>query len=376
MASNPEFPESIEIRMDHQNTATWDTTLAQFRDATVYQSFGYGVARWGGNQVSTLAVFRGGKAISAAMVRQTRAVLGFGGIAHIGWGPAWRPREGCDDLDNLRLAIRALRREYAIRQRRFLRIIPNIYTESEHPARRIFAEEGFTGHPRHEQTILVDLSPSLAELRAQLRRSWRQLLVKAEKAGLEVIQGTGIELYDEALAVYRQMHIRKQFVEFVDKNQFRSMQAALPEGLKMQILLVREGGEPVAALAWAAIGDTGLPLLAATGARALKNNAANLMWWRMLEWLKSNGLNSCDLGGIDPVQNPGGFTFKTGISGDAGRTVSSLGEFVCCTSPISRGLVFAGFAARSGLRRLRLLLEKRRQSRTAKLPAKDGTSGP
>jgi lipid II:glycine glycyltransferase (peptidoglycan interpeptide bridge formation enzyme) len=352
MNEKPTVSDPYDICFNRQSAESWDEALTRFNDGIVYQSWAYAAARWGTKGLSTVSLFRNGIPASAALVRLIRLPFALGGIAYIGWGPVWQTDATSNDIENLRRAIRALRQEYAVRRRLFLRVVPNIYVTTEHPARQVFLDEGFVYHRRHEETIFLDLSPSSDNLRAQLRKSWRQGLVKAEKAGLEVARGTAVELFDEALVIYRQMHSRKKFAEFVDKDQFRAMQIALPERLKMQIILVRDAGEPVAALAWSAIGDTGLPLLAATGDRALRNGAANLMWWQMIQWLKQNGTRFCDLGGIDPVQNPGGFTFKTGIAGEAGRRVFSLGEFVCCTNPISRLAATGGIAVRNQLRRL------------------------
>jgi lipid II:glycine glycyltransferase (peptidoglycan interpeptide bridge formation enzyme) len=258
----------------------------------------------------------------------------------------------------LRIGIRALRDECSIRQRLFLKVVPNLYAGPEHPAKQVFLEEGYSWHPRNEGTILIDLSPPLDELRGRLRRRWRQTLAKAEKSGLELEEGTSVALYDEALIVYRQMHQRKRFAEFVDKTQFRAMQESLPEEARMRILLVRKNRETVAALAWSVVGETGIPMLAATGEKALETNAAYLMWWKMVEWLKLNNFSYCDLGGIDPIQNPGGYTFKSGLGGDARLEVKPLGEFVHCTNLLSRGVVEGGVGIRQLVRQFRLWRER------------------
>jgi lipid II:glycine glycyltransferase (peptidoglycan interpeptide bridge formation enzyme) len=144
------------------------------------------------------------------------------------------------------------------------------------------------------RTLLIDLSLSLDELRKGTRRKWRQALGYAEKRELELIEGTSDELYDIALMIYQEMHARKKFVEFVDMNQYRTIQRDLPDPLKVIVSICTLKSRPIAALAWSAMGNTGLPVLAATGDEALKTNASNLMWWKMIEWFKQRSYRWCD----------------------------------------------------------------------------------
>lgn len=349
------------VLIDHHRQHSWIETIAQFPDASVYQTLEYARARWPEHQISTLLLSDGREFLAAALVRQVRFPLGCGGVAYVGWGPACAAQDGAINLDAFRLAVQALRQEYAVRRGLLVRLVPNLYVDADHPARAICVEEGFTWSARPDATILLDLRPPLTELRANLRRSWRQVLNKVEKAGLEVVSGTAPELYDEGLSVYREMHARKQFAEFVDKAQFRAMQHMLPASHKMQVLLVREQGQAIAALAWSVIGRTGLPLLAATGARALETNAAYLMWWKMIEWLKANGFSHCDLGGVDPELNPGGFTFKTGLAGSQNPSRKLLGEFTCCTRRTTALTVRLGLSVRNQLRHLRQSWNRRKR---------------
>lgn len=356
--------KAMTIEIDQHSTTSWTPALGTFADASIYQSLEYASARWPADGISTLKLLTDGRPAALAMARVLQFPFSLGGIAYVGWGPAWSTIGNAAEVDTLRSMVRALRNEYAVRRGLQLRVVPNIYSDNGHPAKQVFLEEGFEWAPRADATIFLDLSPTLTELRAQLRRSWRQVLVKAEKAGLMVEQGTDTSLYDAALDVYREMHARKRFTEFVDKAQFRAMQQALAANQKMQILVVRENETVVAAIAWSVIGTTGLPLLAATTARALETGAGNLMWWRMIEWMKLNGFSRCDLGGVDQAQNPGGYIFKSGIAGSQCAVVPSLGEFNCCERPLTSALVRTGTFARNALRRARVVSERWQKRRS------------
>jgi lipid II:glycine glycyltransferase (peptidoglycan interpeptide bridge formation enzyme) len=52
----------------------------------------------------------------------------------------------------------------------------------------------------------------------------------------------------------------------------------------------------------------------------------------MIKWLKGNGFQFYDLGGIDPEQNPGVYHFKQGFSG---QDVSRIAPFESCEDFIS-----------------------------------------
>jgi len=223
-------------------------------------------------------------------------------------------------------------------------MLPNEIDHGDHPLTILLEAEGFKWKEGTigNRTLLIDLSLTLDELRKGMRRKWRQALGYAEKKGLELIEGTSDELYEMGLTIYREMHARKRFVAFVDMDQYRAIQRDLPDPLKIMIMICTLQGKPISALAWSTMGHTGLPVLAATGDEALKTNASYLMWWTMIERLKRHGCRWCDLGGIDPVSNPGGYLFKTGLAGKRGRDITYCGQFDSCENWLSFLLIGGG----------------------------------
>ena len=59
-----------------------------------------------------------------------------------------------------------------------------------------------------------------------------------------------------------------------------------------------------------AIGNMGIYLLGATHDEGLNTKAAYLIHWTMINRLKESGVQSYDLGGINPETNPGVYHFQ------------------------------------------------------------------
>ena len=368
-------------QFDATDEVEWNRLLGQFADATIYQTWAYGSARSGRRTHSHLVLHGNGEPVAMAQVTIARLPLLPWGMCCVEWGPAWRRRDTRPDLDHLRHALRALRQEYAIRRGLALKVVPNIVATDNPSQLNVFQTEGFGLLEVGGQTILMDLSPSIDDLRAGLRRKFRQILNKAEKAGIGIIEGTSSELFDAGLQVHQEMLERKQFAEFVDRAMFREVQRQLPEDMKMRILVCTQDGHPISCIAWSVVGDTGLPLLGATGRRALENGAGYFMWWKMCAWLKNRGYRYCDLAGINSARYPGGYLFKSGLGKTHGREVSWLGEFGCCRNPYSATIV----GLTTWIKRLRALvklrLERTRQSiarnaRGSEIAPAAGPAGP
>jgi len=171
---------------------------------------------------------------------------------------------------------------------------------------------------RPYRTLMLDLAPPLEELRSNLLQRWRRHLNKAEKGGLDVIEGTSDELFQVFLKLAAEMCERKDLDSLAGYEQYRHIQQDLPESLKMKIFVCQHMGEPVAVTIGSVVGNTGVYLLGATGQAGLGLDASYLVHWRMIQWLKSVGARYYDLGAINPQRNPGGYFFKQGIAGKSG----------------------------------------------------------
>jgi lipid II:glycine glycyltransferase (peptidoglycan interpeptide bridge formation enzyme) len=333
--------------IDRTDKMEWSNILQEFEDANFYQTWSYGELNWNIGNVSHLVLKKNGEIVALAQLRIVSLPIIKKGVAYLSRGPVWRRQGREQDYNIFRNMIKALHKVYVVENGLLLRIRPNEILDGSNIIHKILLEEGFEkkSFAVPDRTLIMDLTPSMEELRQNLLRKWRQALARAERLStLDLDCGSSEEHYSIAFGIYKEMHGRKQFTEFVDMERHGLIQQDLPEPLKMKILICRLNGEPIAAIGWSSIGDVGLPLIAATGTKsvALSTNASNLLWWKMIEDMKASGCRFCDVGGIDPELNPGGYKFKTGLMGKNGRDVCFLDPYEACQSSLSSFLVSYG----------------------------------
>jgi len=347
----PEYISSeYTLEIDKVSEAEWAELLPGFEDANLYHTWSYGSLRWGEKNVSHIVLKKGSDVLALAQTRIVKLPVVGRGIGYITWGPLWRLNGKTTSTENLRVMIRALRNEYVARRGLLLRILPNETEASPDAAevRSIYQREGFRLAATYHRTLLLDLGPSMQELRNNLTKEWRRELRIAESSGLSLIEGTGNDLYDSFSVLYREMVARKGFMPGVDIEEFRTIQRDLPESLKMRIMICALGTTPIAALVGSVVGDKGIYLLGATGDNGLRLKGSYLLQWRMVEWLKTRGARWYDLNGYDPESHPGTSAFKAGLAGKhAGKDVSHIGRFDACQSVVSYALVSAGDGIRA-----------------------------
>jgi lipid II:glycine glycyltransferase (peptidoglycan interpeptide bridge formation enzyme) len=341
--------------------AGWHDLLDHYDDANIYQTWSYEVQRSGLLNVHHLVLQNKGKIVAAAQARVLQFPLLRTGIAYVRWGPLWIARGEQRSPEIFRLAIRALRKEFVENRGLMLRIFPILYKGEDRELEDILYEEGYKVQKQKEgkRTLLLDLRPSLEDLRKNLDQKWRNCLNRAEKNSLDVIEGEGDELFGLFINIYREMLSRKKFAPPNDINEFRSIQQDLPPHLKMRVFLSKSGSDIGAGAICSAMGNKGVYLFGATNEKGMSSKGSYLLQWRIIQWLKDSGFIWYDLNGISPSRNPGTYQFKAGVAGKSGRDVLFLGQFDYFASMPGRILSAYGDQVLSLLRRSRSLLRSR-----------------
>jgi len=337
--------------------------LDLFNDANIYQTHSYGAIRWGAKNLSHLVLKRGGEIVAIAQLRIVRPTRLKFGMAYLRWGPIFERRGRPLEPQVAEAVARALKDEYVGKRKLYLRILPNAFVGSPRATLVQAAFASFAVEPpgagSGERTFVLDLSPSLEELRRRLDKKWRNQLSRAEKNNLVIVAGTGEEEYRTFARLYHEMRQRKTFETTIDVEEFRRIQEDLPELHRMRVLLCMSQGVPVAGLVAAAMGDCAIYVLGATGDLGLQSKGAYLLQWSLLSSLKASGFKWYDLGGIDPEWNPGVYHFKCGLSG---ADVARLTPRVACSSATSSVVVRAGLTVRR-------MLEATRMRSASRVPA-------
>ena len=263
---------------------------------------------------------RDGEVLGIAQLRIVRPTPLKFGMAYLRWGPLWERRGLPLDPEVPMRMARAIEDEYLDKRKLFLRILPNAFAGSSRATTMQTAFCKFTPEPLDAgntyRTFVLDLSPSLEELRSGLDKKWRNQLSRSEKNNLRVIAGNGSEEYRTFCQIYSQMRKRKTFETTVDIDEFGRIQETLAESHRMRILICEDEGVPVAGLVASAMGDSAIYLLGATSDDGLEFER-RLPFAVDLDSAGSRKMASSwyDLGGIDPEGNPGVYHFKRGFVG-------------------------------------------------------------
>ena len=315
--------------VDRAEEGGWCDSLREFDDSNIYQTWSYGEIVHGKRKTSRLVLKKDGEVVALAQARIVKLALLNIGIAYIRWGPVWRRRSTVVDMDIFRQAIRALRNEYACKRGLVLRLFPAISNADSACYQAILKEEGFSSLSTVPpgRTILMDISPSLAELRDGLMPHWKRELKAAERNRLDIIEGEHDELFEAFVGIYKEMVSRKQFVEPNDIHQFRAIQKLLPPDLKMKVMLCKEGDTICSGLICSVIGNTALYLFGATSNRGMKSRGSYILQWKLIEQLTRKQVPIYNLNGINPVKNPGTYKFKADLAGRHAKDVLYLGRF-------------------------------------------------
>ncbi len=311
----PESNDIYRVEIDAVDEDKWNESLRLFEDGSLYQTWAYGRMKVGDLRLRHVMVWHQDKLAAMCQVRIMKIRPFPWALAYVHWGPLWKRNDMAASLDHLKHILMALQEEYVHRQRMMLRIVPQVVESGlEGATRAVFEELGFTWSPDPGQTFFIDLSVPLETIKSNLQRDWRRDLRNAEKQGLLLSQGTGTDLLAIALGLGKEMKERKRFYG-TGGGDFLEVQRDLPEEQRITVLIASNHTEPVAALGWQTIGKIGFPVIAATGNHGLKLKASFLLWWKMIEYYHELGFKFLDVGGVNAKRNPGGFLFKSRLTG-------------------------------------------------------------
>lgn len=330
---------SYTAEIDSVEQRHWTRLLHEFDDATIFQTWAYGAARWGRDRLSHAVIKQDGEVVGLAQSVLVGVPLLGKMLALVTFGPLWQRRDAPKSTEHLRGAIDLLRQEYVGRRRLCLRLRPWPYDFSQQVAAAMLAEATWQQAESSLTTYILDLSLSESALRRAMDKKWRANLRKAEQYALTVSQETG----SNGIRIFTDLHEEMRGRKHVSSD-FTDMLPALYEGLPKEhqptIVVCWRGRVPVASAVVSAIGNRAFYLNAASGSSALEVRAGYFLQWAIVRWLKEKGLcRWYDLYGA--MSSPGVRQFKRGLVGARAPEIA-VEEFEACESRL------AAFVVRSG----------------------------
>jgi hypothetical protein len=329
---------------------TWLRLAPAFQDYNYRQSWDFGVAcaeRIGGESEHVIIEHSEQGVVSLADVRIKKLPVVGGGIAYINDGPLVLKNGVFDEkifLDVLTL----LQEEFITKRKLTLRIsTPFIDNTRNSIFKTIFSNQGFQDLQHGKQTILLDLSLDLDTLRQNLHQKWRSHLNNAEKKNLTIHSGKDISLFHQFTPLLEDLVIKKDFTVGLGIDLYVHVQSQSADSDKYLVLLVEIEGSPIAGYVISCLGNSCVLLLGASDDFGRKLNAAYLLQWEIIKIAKSLGCRWYDLGGIDPVENPGVYRFKHRMGG---KDVTVPGPYEKSADGARASLVRTGEKIYAGLK--------------------------
>lgn len=307
---------AIIVHWEGHDIASWDAAHSA-ASASLQQDWAYGSSLMMlGVPVLRARIFQEQEPIAQAQFI-VRKWGGLGSMALCTRGPVWfkslTPAEEAK-------AYLALKKSLPLKGIRFMVVTPEVAEGQPHglsSMRRIMS--GMS-------TVMLDLTPSLEELRAQLDRRWRHRLVGGESSEMTIHRvGTNVGQYRWVLDAEIQQRTDKKLaglpIPFFDNYVHARKQPA------QNILTLRAdlGRDRIAAMMFLIHGTAATYQVGWTSEKGRDMHAHNLILWRGIEELKSRGIRMLDLGGVNTIRSAGIARFKMSTGG---KVLTLAGSYI------------------------------------------------
>jgi hypothetical protein len=307
----------MKVQWDQVDMAFWDAHHARAA-APLQQDWAYGsTMKTLGVHVLRACVSQDGTPVALAQLMVRRWMGQTISFALCSRGPVWL--HTLTGADKARVH-QALRSTIPLKNLRWVAITP------EEPAgpelglsqwRRVM-----TGH----STVMLDLTPSMDVLRAQLDKRWRHRLGGAEASELTLHRvGTNPGQYRWLLDA--EMKQREQRGLHGLPLQFFDVYIPSRQQPSKTVLTVRAdvGRDRVAGMMFLIHGEAAIYHVGWTSDAGRDLHAHNLILWHGIEALRERGVRVLDLGGVNTIRSAGIARFKMSTGG---RVLTYAGTFI------------------------------------------------
>jgi hypothetical protein len=344
--------DGYSVEVDSIADAEWDRIVAGFADSHPEQTACYARHHWKSRD-SHLLLRQNGVPVAGARIALVKLPVVGRGLAFLRFGPFWRRREVAMDGQTYRTMISALVHEYCTRRGHCLTVLPRPHPRFHLTESLLLREQGFVRRReiRDAERYVVDTTLDDTAQMASLAQKWRYNLRQALNRPLEVRfteEPAEIRAFQH---LYKMMMERKHFASTTPVHLTGTLMAELPPALKPKLAVVFHDGELVAGATIGVFGDSAYYMFGASAAAALPLHAGYALHWRVVAFLREQGIHWYDLGGAS--HEPGLRQFKKGFVGKAGRIVTMQGEHDRWSHPLGRLSADTVFGLRYLQRRIR-----------------------
>jgi hypothetical protein len=298
----------------------WNMNLLRFADYSLFQTYEWGEykSRFGWT-VYRCAAFDD-EGVIVTMLQGLIRIYPFG------TGIIWVPGGPGGDLSAIGRDLFGLIKRTAGLKRFFLRLFP---TRGESPADELVLLKCGMRKAQHAinsgLSMLYDLTPGKELPRAT--KNWRHNLKRSEKYNLSVYLWVRPDI-ELIMSVYEYMESMKNIVRQYSREELSGLFESLGERIKLY-RCDNADGELLGFRGCAVFGEKGWDLFAAVTEEGRKVYASYALFEALMRHCRAAGVLHYDMGGVDPVGNPGVYDFKKG----AGAVIYKyLGEWDWATS--------------------------------------------
>ncbi len=307
----------MKVHWDTLASAQWDAYHAA-ATGPLQQDWAYGSCmKTLGVGVLRAYVEQDGAPVALAQFIVRRVLGSWAGMALCSLGPVWlSPLSGAEK----KAVYRELKQTLPLKNLRLIAFTPQ---EEQGPElglsrwRRVM-----TGH----STVMLDLTPSMDILRAQLDKRWRHRLGGAENSALTSHRvGTNAGQYRWLLDA--EMQQREQRGLHGLPLHFFDLYVPSRQQPSQTILTVRAdvGRDRVAGMMFLIHGQAATYQVGWTSDAGRDLHAHNLILWKGIEELRERGVRRLDLGGVNTTRSAGIARFKMSTGG---RVMTCAGTFI------------------------------------------------
>ncbi len=227
-------------------------------------------------------------------------------------GPLWF--EGYGSLAHFEAFITEYTRQFPQRFGRKRRFIPEMPASPQMDS--IMSNAGFTKTASSPyQTVILDLEQSRDTLRAGLRKSWRQSLVKAEKSAMVIEWDDQAKTLPWLVKTY-DVDKRQRGYDGPDTAIIRALGTEFAKDKNALIGIAKLDNRPIAAILILCHGRGATYQIGWSSEDGRKYCAHHRLLWEALVQLQGKQIARLDLGGVNDEAAKSIKTFKTGMGGE------------------------------------------------------------